>query len=140
MASAVVFNSVKLVKGGTISGNEKATGAVTTTDAYYTFGGAADLWGVTLTDTDVNASTFGVVVSLKATGYATINATSRYLKATNFSFSIPSGATINGITVEVEANKFGAIVDARIDHIRITVDYTAAAGSTVKQLAALGVG
>lgn len=38
--------------------------------------------------------------------YATTNwtggATSQYLKATNFGFSIPSGATINGILAEVE--------------------------------------
>jgi len=30
-------------------------------------------------------------------------ATSNYLKATNFGFSIPSGSTINGILVEIEA-------------------------------------
>jgi hypothetical protein len=30
------------------------------------------------------------------------NATSHYLKATNFGFSIPTGATINGILVEIE--------------------------------------
>lgn len=41
--------------------------------------------------------------------------TVHYLKATNFSFSIPSGATIDGIVVEVEKAKSGSgtITDAR---------------------------
>jgi len=37
-----------------------------------------------------------------ATFTSPIDATSHYLKATNFGFSIPSGATINGILVEIE--------------------------------------
>lgn len=32
------------------------------------------------------------------------NQISHYLKATNFGFSIPSGAVINGITAEIEKN------------------------------------
>lgn len=31
---------------------------------------------------------------------------SHYLKATNFGFSIPAGATINGIVVEIEKRKY----------------------------------
>lgn len=57
--------TVKIVKGGTVSGDNKAaTGTSWTTspvDASY--GGAADLWGLTLTRDDVNASTFGFVLS-----------------------------------------------------------------------------
>lgn len=33
-----------------------------------------------------------------------LNQTSHYLKATNFGFSIPTGATINGVLVEVEGH------------------------------------
>src|SRR3990167_2051589 len=33
--------------------------------------------------------------------------TSHYLKATNFGFSIPAGATINGIVVEIEKKHSG---------------------------------
>lgn len=56
---------VSLVKGGTVSGDNKADTATRwpTSDAAVSYGGAADLWGLTLTDTDVNASTFGVVIS-----------------------------------------------------------------------------
>ena len=42
--------------------------------------------------------------------------TMHYLKATNFSFSIPSGATIDGITLEIEKKRTqgGAIADAAV--------------------------
>lgn len=62
-----VDRSIKLVKGGTIQGDEKAR----STPSYYwpisdtviSFGANNDLWGLTLSDTDVNASDFGFVVS-----------------------------------------------------------------------------
>jgi hypothetical protein len=84
--------TVKLVKGGTISGTNKASATRwTTSEAYFTYGGAADLWGLTLTDSDVNASNFGVVLSV----------------AGNLADGSETGS---------------------VDHIRITVDYTAVAG------------
>lgn len=66
-------STVSLVKGGTVSGNNKAATGTSwpTSDGVASYGGAADLWGLTLTDADVNASTFGVVLSVainKATG------------------------------------------------------------------------
>lgn len=55
---------VKLVKGGAVSGaNKAAAGNWVTTDSAVSYGGAADLWSLSLTDTDVNASDFGVVLS-----------------------------------------------------------------------------
>lgn len=57
-------DSIKLVKGGTISGNEKATATQwPTSDGVATYGSATDLWGLTLTPADINASTFGVAIS-----------------------------------------------------------------------------
>lgn len=65
-------NSVKLVKGGAISGNDKATGTTwPTSDAVATYGSATDLWGLSLLPSDVNASNFGVVVSAITTLAAT---------------------------------------------------------------------
>lgn len=64
LTDSVVDNSVKLVKGGTISGDEKAAGTNwPTSDTYATYGSATDLWGLTLTPVDINLSTFGVAVS-----------------------------------------------------------------------------
>ncbi len=58
-------SSVMLTKdGATFIGTDKAVGTTwPTTDAYATYGGAADLWGTTWTDTEIKTSTFGVGVS-----------------------------------------------------------------------------
>lgn len=118
------FNSVKLVKGGTIQGDDKAAGSLNIfPDQYTSFGGVADLWGLALDDTDINAADFGVVFSFTGTGHA-INYTTHYIKATDFDFSIPAGATINGVVAEYEGHYSSENVYA--DHIRITVYYTEA--------------
>ncbi|XOB40392.1 MAG: IPT/TIG domain-containing protein [Candidatus Nealsonbacteria bacterium] len=64
-------NSVKIVKGGTISGDEKAD-TVTAwptndADAYATYGGSTDLWGVSWTAEDINSADFGVAIAAKNT-------------------------------------------------------------------------
>lgn len=62
-------DTVQLIKGGTASGTNKAdTGTdwpATASEASVNYGGAADLWALSLTDTDVNASNFGVRISAK---------------------------------------------------------------------------
>lgn len=80
---------VYIVKGGSPVGDDNAAaGNWPSSDAYTTYGGASDLWGTTWSDTDINASTFGVQIRALATGF----------------------------------------VDARIDHVRITVYYTEGGG------------
>ncbi len=93
-------NSIKLVKNGVISGNEKSVGAALSSPAYTlnTYGGETDTWGLSLTPADINASDFGVVYSAKI--YST-PIFSHYLKATNFGFSIPTNATIKGVIVGI---------------------------------------
>lgn len=71
----VADSAIYLTKDGTNTvGNNKSTGAAwatsdnnTTTD----FGGASDLWGTTLTAAEVNASTFGVMISPSLTSSST---------------------------------------------------------------------
>ena len=73
-AGTVVIISAKCGKGGTIGGSEKAASEeINTTDTYYTFGGIADLHGLTLSPADVNASNFLAVCSLKVTVTASGN-------------------------------------------------------------------
>ena len=61
----VIENSIKIVKGGTISGDEKSTGAaIPNADAYVSYGSSSDLWGLSWTAEDINLSTFGVVFSI----------------------------------------------------------------------------
>lgn len=64
--TGVVTPSVKLVKGGTISGSARAPAAFDATDAYKSTNASPATWGVTLLDTDVNAAGFGCVVSCAA--------------------------------------------------------------------------
>lgn len=119
-----VDKTVQMVKGGTISGNNNSAGAaIPASQSYRTFGSPSDLWGLTWTDTDINASDFGVVYQSTATGPTD----SQYLKATNFGFSVSSGATIDGIIVEI-GYAYDGFRRNNVDHIRITVYYTAGGG------------
>jgi hypothetical protein len=60
--------SVKLVKAGTISGtNHAKAGAWTNQFADYIYGNQSDLWGLSLTYTDINASNFGIAIAAGAT-------------------------------------------------------------------------
>ncbi|MEW6211349.1 MAG: hypothetical protein AB1631_23490 [Acidobacteriota bacterium] len=67
--SAVEDNSIRLVKGGTISGNDKADGTSwphqSFSEAYLSKGGSSDLWGLSWMADDINSSNFGVVISAK---------------------------------------------------------------------------
>ncbi len=60
-ASRIFDDTIQIVKGGTRQGNNKSTGAgwAFSAEEIITFGGAADLWGLTVTDSDVKASNFG---------------------------------------------------------------------------------
>ncbi len=90
-ATSVKDAVVKLVVGGSVVGTNKADTSTEwpTSDTYASYGGAADVWGATLTDTAVSASDFGVVLQ----------------------------------TTFVKSGK--AAPAAYVDHIRITVYYTA---------------
>ncbi len=62
---------VQLIKGGTAQGNNNADTGVTlpTTEGTVTYGSGSDMWGLTLTDTDVNASNFGLkYTAIRASG------------------------------------------------------------------------
>ncbi len=60
-------DSVKLIKGGVITGNNKANTELAWPAGipeFATYGGSSDLWGVTLTESDIEASNFGVAISV----------------------------------------------------------------------------
>jgi len=64
-----VDNSVKLVQGGSITGDNKATAlGWPNGGGSDTYGGVADLWGLTWTPADINASNFGIAISAIGTG------------------------------------------------------------------------
>lgn len=63
--------SVELIKGGVISGNNYADTVTlwpaNSQDAYATYGGSSDLWGLTWTPADINSSNFGVAIQSENT-------------------------------------------------------------------------
>lgn len=62
---------VRIVKGGSIGSTDKATGTaypLADSDLYQSRGGVSDLWGETWSDTDINGTTFGVVISCDGAG------------------------------------------------------------------------
>ncbi|MBI4614481.1 MAG: tail fiber domain-containing protein [Planctomycetes bacterium] len=66
---AVVDASVRIVKGGAISGAEKASASPwPTVDTYTSYGGPADLWGLAWTPADVNSGSFGVAIAATVSG------------------------------------------------------------------------
>jgi hypothetical protein len=56
-------STIQLIKGGTAQGDNKAVaGAWPASDTVATYGGASDLWGLTWSANDINATDFGVRV------------------------------------------------------------------------------
>ena len=81
--SGATDTSIRLVKNGTIQGDNKSAGAAwSATEAYVSFGGAADLWGLTPSRDDVNASDFGVVISATGGGGAGNNISVDHVRMT----------------------------------------------------------
>lgn len=61
-------NSIRLFLAGAATGDNKSTGATwTSSDTTHTYGASNDIWGATLSATDVNATTFGFGFSCTAT-------------------------------------------------------------------------
>lgn len=64
-----VDNEIKIVKAdGTIGTTNKASGTNwTTSESFFTYGGASDLWGETWTAADINDADFGIVIRITLT-------------------------------------------------------------------------
>lgn len=97
--------------------------------AYATYWGNTNLWWLSLSSSDINNSQFWVVFSVQDKIMSTWlpSVYSNYIKATNFNFSIPTGAVIDWIKVEVKRTEPSATYQnffATVDHIRMTVYYT----------------
>lgn len=60
VASGTIAPYVGITKNGTSSIAGITSPSITTTEQYLSYGGAANLWSITWTPAEVNASTFGV--------------------------------------------------------------------------------
>lgn len=92
LGGVVTDNAVKLVKGGTVTGDNKAGQTWSKTQSIQTYGSGNDLWGTALTPADVNASNFGVAISATA-----FNPSSAYVYAVYVTvyYSVASAASYN---------------------------------------------
>jgi hypothetical protein len=78
---------VKLVKGGTVQGDNKGnTDHWPTTNTFASHGGATDKWGLSLTPSDINSLNFGVV--LQATLYSETNALTLVASVDGFKITV----------------------------------------------------
>jgi hypothetical protein len=110
--------------GTSQAGSNLSTSAnLPTSDTYVSYGGASNLWDTTWTPSEINDSNFGAFFQ----AYDPLNALdTRWLVAYGFGFTIDSGATIDGILLEIEQRQASGI--AYVDHVRITVYYTEGGG------------
>jgi len=67
-----------------------------------------------------------------ATAVPNIGGETNYLKADNFGFSIPAGATVDGITVDIERN--GTQTDSFVQDARVRIVKSGTVGNTEKAL------
>lgn len=128
IAAGTSWHTVQLIIGGTRSGSNLASGALPAgsgNEQFVAFGSSSSLWGLTPSYSDINASNFGAAFRVNIGG----GFTSQYLHATNYGFAIPTGATIDGIVVEIECYADGSGGSGFFDSVRITVHYTAGGGS-----------
>ena len=73
MGSGVVWDRVRIVKGGTIGSTDKSTGAGWPPSAtLVAFGGATELWGETWSYSDINNSGFGSAITASTSGGASL--------------------------------------------------------------------
>lgn len=86
-------SSVKLIRGGTISGSDKATSTYWSPSwTVYDRGGTSDLWGLSLTDSDVNSSSFGVGISCTDASMSSCDAYVDYVTITiTYTAAAPTG-------------------------------------------------
>ena len=122
-AVSLYENSVRLFRAGVVAGDEKSDGSeIAIGDTSYSgYGGNGDNWGASLTPAIINSANFGVGISVKDAG----GTTSKYLLASNWGFSIPAGATILGVYVEIERQRAnpGPPTVCWLDHFRMTIYY-----------------
>ena len=114
------IQSLHLLKAGTATGADRMITPAVTTDAVKTAGGAGDMWSVSLLDTDVKVSNFGVRIY----GGVYYN---NPIDITGFNFAaIPTGAMITGVKVSVEGHYDGTYpsVTFSMDYVSMTVYWT----------------
>lgn len=102
--------TISLIKGGVISGNNKAVASAwssSTTTVQY--GSSSDLWGLSLTPTDVNASNFGADFNGQQTSITSDNGNVYYVKLTIY-YTLPSPTYYSNVSI----NKSNVVINSNV--------------------------
>ena len=80
-------NSIKIIQAGAVAGTDQSAGAAwPTTATLKTYGSSSNLWGLSWTSAQINASNFGVAISAKnvksGNGSSTLTASVDYVQIT----------------------------------------------------------
>ena len=126
--------SIRLLRAGTASGNDKARASTTlwddTTDQVVTYGSATDMWGTTWTEADIEHADFGVSISAAA---GTNSVTARIDAVTiTVSYSgapvATDSATVTSSTYTYSATTLRTVATATVG---MTVEIVTSAATTV---------
>lgn len=104
--TSVIDNQVKLIKNGSIIGSNKSKSDYwSDADKTVSYGGATDLWGISLTSADVNNAEFGIAISAEISGFFTLTASAEinYVRMkVDYNPILP--VTLNYFTAEKKSN------------------------------------
>lgn len=130
--------SVKIVKAGVISGTNQSSSQNVPTNAIsstYSWGSNSNLWGTSLSASDINDSNFGFSISY-ADGIGT---QTHYVQGSSFGFSLPAVATISGLTLNISAtgtfNAKSGQVSIFVKNMQVTVTYIRSFGNKTPRIA-----
>lgn len=107
--------------GGGVVGDNKANSAnYPSTDTSQLYGGifSGDLWGLNLSPSQVNNSSFAVYLASKSA--SDVLTFSDYLVARDFGFTLPKGAKIINYRVTIEKSR---VFNGRANQSTIRIDY-----------------
>lgn len=124
-AESYGYKTAQLIKGGAQGGTNKGTPTSPIFGETKIFGGAADLWGNTLTRADVLATNFGVAFELSRTSDS--SSRSYIIQGTGFDFVLPSDAVIVGVEFRLTWSVFsggGGTTGASVDGYEMRLTYT----------------
>jgi hypothetical protein len=140
-AGYILDNAIRIVKNNSVVGDEKASVDYwETSDAYYSYGSATDLWGTSWTVDDINSTGFGVAVSAFNEGsIETVTAYIDHIRITVYytsgaapTYTLGSGTfTINGTTTIGDGtNGVSVTADTNDPVLDVNGNFTISANAT----------
>lgn len=113
LGSSIIDNAVYLVKGGSVTGSNQASGSSwSASDGLATYGGSGSLWGTTWSPAEINAGNFGLAFSARLrTGVLSLT---QYAQVDNISIVVHYFTTVLPVSlVDFEVKPIGNKTELR---------------------------